>query len=403
MGASLSVSIGNHPSEKPKFASLTNLACSSQGAKIIFASDEWFAPAYRMIDLHDPVFKDGLFTDFGKWMDGWESRRRRTPGHDWCLIELAAPGIVRGFEIDTAFFTGNNVPAVSIQACHCPDLQVPGYPASCSDGEGGCCATAEELETVEAMIKGHDWQELLPMSALKPGYETSRCNFFSCECHSAVTHLRVNAFPDGGIARLRVYGEVLKDWEAAKMDSIEDFALSQNGGVALTWSNAHYGLPRNCLAPGPSRRMDEGWETARNPCRPPVLKAGSDGLVDCGYASDWFIMRLGARCELEELDIDTSHFKGNYPESCTVETLDDLSLAKLPALDQMEHFATEKDQDQKEWKTLLPRSRLGPHQSHNFKLQTKELSKAGPATHLRITIFPDGGIARIRAYGRLKL
>eukprot|EP00931_Biecheleriopsis_adriatica_P047462 TRINITY_DN27364_c0_g3_i1.p1 TRINITY_DN27364_c0_g3~~TRINITY_DN27364_c0_g3_i1.p1 ORF type:complete len:411 (-),score=86.85 TRINITY_DN27364_c0_g3_i1:56-1114(-) len=347
--------------------------------------------------MSQPTFKADLFTDFGKWMDGWESRRRRTPGHDWCIVELGAPGIIQGVEVDTAFFTGNNVPALSIQVCSAPGFAMPADLVCRSSGEGGIAATEEELQRAEEALNALSWHELLPQSVLKPGYESTRHNFFACSSKTAVTHLRVNTYPDGGIARLRVFGEVLRDWNIVKADAVEDFALSRNGAVALAWSNAHYGLPRNCLAPGASRRMDEGWETARNPKRPAVLQPGPDGLCDCGYAFDWFIMRLGARCLLNELELDTSHFKGNFPESCLVEGLDDASLAAQPALEQMKYFAGP-EASTRQWLPVLPRSRLGPHQAHTFNLESSR-----PVTHLRITIFPDGGIARVRARGCLRL
>jgi len=382
----------------PSFAALTNLACSSQGGKVIFASDEWFAPAYRMLQLSPPVWKEGEFTDFGKWMDGWESRRRRTPGHDWCLVELGAPGVVRGVELDTAFFTGNNVPAISIQVCNVPGFQLPKeLLISRPEGEGGVCASEDQMRQAEECIKALPWRELLPRAALRPGVEATRHNFFACNDSEPATHLRLNTFPDGGIARFRVYGEVFRDWSQVAIKDCQDFALSKNGGVALAWSNAHYGLPRNCLAPGPSRRMDEGWETARNPERPAVLEVTADGLCDCGYAFDWFVLRLGAQCELQDIELDTSHFKGNYPESCMIEGLDNASVAGLPALEQMEYFSSDASKAL-HWKPVLQRSRLGPHQTQRFGV-----AGTGVVTHLRVTIFPDGGLARMRAWGRLKV
>lgn len=389
--------------EIPHFTALTNLACASQGAKVLFATDEWFAPAKMFLELDAPVFKDGLFTDFGKWMDGWESRRRRTAGHDWCIVKLGTPGVLRGFEADTAFFTGNNVPAISVEACDCPDLAIPEGVTGTS-GEMGTCASPEDIAKVDKALREQThWREVLPKSPLGPGYEATRYNYFHCEDDRVVTHLRVNYFPDGGVARFRAYGEVRRDWDsqaANTQDELVDFAASWNGGAALAWSNAHYGVPRNCIAPGRARKMDEGWETARNPRRPAILEPGADGLVNFDYAKDWFIVKLGARCEVHEIEVDTNHFKGNFPESCLIEGIDDPVLAVRPVLAQMAYVETLAGH--MDWRTVLPRTRCRAHEQRVFRLSDGEIEgSCGPVTHLRVTIFPDGGVSRLRVCGKL--
>lgn len=369
----------------------------------MFATDEWFAPANMFLELDEPVFKEGLFTDFGKWMDGWETRRKRTAGHDWCIIQLGTPGVLRGFEADTAFFTGNNVPAMDILACNCPDLKIPDGVTGTS-GEMGTCATSEDIKKVHEHLKSIDWKEALPRSPLGPGYEDTRHNYLPCTYDGVVTHLRVNYYPDGGVARFRAFGEVQLAWESQGRASVEptDFAASWHGGVALAWSNAHYGVPSNCLAPGRAKKMDEGWETARNPRRPAILEPGPDGLVKFDYAKDWFIMKLGARCEVDSIEVDTNHFKGNFPESCLIEGIDDSVLLGRPVLDQMAHFGESGPGESAVWRPVLPRTRCRAHEQKTFSRAGGDLADAGAVTHLRLTIFPDGGVSRLRVLGRYR-
>merc|ERR550537_1223959 len=217
-----------------------------------------------LLQSHDPVWKEGEFTQYGKWMDGWESRRRRTAGHDWCVIQLGLPGVVRGFLLDTAFFTGNQVPHVSIMGAHVPDL----LPNHRTKGEMGTCASVETIaEAEQELARYSSWVELLKETPLKPGYPDSRYHYVQCSTAGTpladrpITHIRVNYFP--------------------------------NGGVALAWSNEHYGVPRNLLLPNPAPDMGNGWETARNPQRPKILKEGADGQI-VFVGRDWAVFRLCA-------------------------------------------------------------------------------------------------------------
>lgn len=398
------------PDERPDFCFLTNLASTGVGAKAVFATDEWFAPAGMLLSPEEPVFKDGLFTDFGKWMDGWETRRKRHPGHDWCVIRLGLPGHIAGFEIDTAFFTGNNVPAISILGTSMPDsMGLPGELVDAGSGavvgtnQIGTASSSELIAKVKKAMEAQTWQNLLPQSPLRPGYEATRRHYFACAPGPAVTHLLVNYFPDGGVARLRAYGEVDEaslphpiSWEP------RDYALVSHGGVAICWSDMHYGIPSNCLLPTRASDMGNGWETARHPRRPPVLEAGPNGLVDFSYATDWFVMKLGARCLLNEIEVDTNHFKGNCPESARIDICDRPDLHGLPALEQRRLFAGEEFREAAGWTPVLPRTRLQPHarqyfgKGHDVPLATP----VGAATHVRVTIFPDGGISRLRLLGR---
>jgi allantoicase len=387
---------------------LTDLASTAIGGQIIFATDEWFAPAQMFLDPEPPVFKEGLFTDFGKWMDGWETRRKRTPGHDWCLLKLGAPGTIYGFEIDTAFFTGNNVPAISIQGAWLPDgFEIPeehldpGSEAFANTGMMGTAATPGQIKCANELVSKLTFFDLLPRSPLKPGYEETRLHYFTVQSPKPATHLRINYFPDGGVARLRVYGEVAAP--PTKLNVRCDFASALKGGAALCWSNEHYGTPSNCVLPNRAPNMGNGWETARNPQRPAILELGNDGHVDFSYSKDWFVMKLGSRCDIEEIEVDTNHFKGNFPESAVIEVCDLPQIMSLPILEQKSKFEDQKFRDSVAWKPLLKRTKMHPHAQQVFARGNDEphcLQEAGPATHVRVTIFPDGGISRLRMHGR---
>lgn len=393
----------------PEFCSFTNLASTAIGAQVLFASDEWFAPAEMFLNPEPPVFKEGLFTEFGKWMDGWETLRKRRPGHDFCLLRLGVPGIVHGFEVDTAFFTGNNVPAISIFGADLPDG--PGLPEDVLDpatgaviniGKMGSQADPEQIKRIEEALTKHIFVELLQKSPLKPGYPETRIHHFAAKNPQRTTHIRVNYFPDGGVARLRVFGEVAAPLIKNPSDRF-DFAAALNGGAPLCWSNAHFGVPANTLLPGRAPNMGNGWETARNPDRPAVLELGDDGNVDFSYAKDWFIMRLGTRCELDEVEIDTNHFKGNFPESAVIEVCDLPELLSCPYFEQKQKFEDADFRDSQSWKTLLSRTKMAPHARQYFsRSSSTPLQNPGAATHARLTIFPDGGISRLRLHGIAK-
>ena len=308
----------------PTFTTLADLASSRVGGRAVATNDDFFASKTNLVKPEPAVFIPGKFTSRGKWMDGWESRRRRTPGHDWCVVKLGMPGVIRGVNVDTSHFTGN-------------------YPSHCS---------------IDAMAGKQGWMELLPQSALRGNAD----NFFSIQDERPWTHVRLNIFPDGGVARLRVYGDVLVDWKKlARSRAHLDLASIRNGGLVLEASDMHFGAKDNMIMPGRATNMGDGWETKRR--RGP------------GY--DWAIVRLGAPGMISKLEIDTNHFKGNYPESASVDGGRGFS-----PVDQ--------------WTEILPRVKLGPHRRHFF---SKELRTTGPVSHVRLNIYPDGGISRFRVYG----
>ncbi|MCH8505077.1 MAG: allantoicase [Ectothiorhodospiraceae bacterium] len=328
------------PIEPPAFArSRVNLADARLGARAIAASDQFFAPLERMLNPEPARFYPDRFDDHGKWMDGWETRRRRNGGHDWAIIRLALPGRISGLDIDTSFFTGNFPPAASVEAC------------LSSEGTPGPDAV---------------WTEILPATALRGDDH----RFVAVEHDQVVTHLRVNIYPDGGIARLRVYGDVAVDWAGRDRSQVVDLLALENGGRQIGWSDAHYGEPMNILKPGRGINMGDGWETRRR--REP--------------GNDWCILQLGCPGVIELVEVDTAHFKGNYPDRCSIQA------ARVD-------WGTEESiiTQSMFWETLLPEQPLSADAVHTF---ASELQALGTISPIRLNIIPDGGISRLRLHGR---
>lgn len=324
------------------FAGLVNLAQPRLGAEVVYANDEFFGARGRLIDPREPVFIPDEYDDHGKWMDGWETRRRREPGHDWCIVRLGRPGVVRGLDVDTSHFTGNYAPEISIDACHSRD-RVPD----------------DDVE----------WNEIL----LRTPLTGNAHHFIEAEVEQTSTHLRVNIYPDGGIARLRVYGEVQPDWEYLAEGGTLDLLAVENGGRALVCSDEHFGSMYNLNAPGPGLNMGDGWETARRR----------------GPGHDWVILTLGRAGFVDAVGIDTAHFKGNYPDRASIQAA----------------YTTETDperlsEESESWPLLLPETRLRADRQHVFR---KEVIGLPPVTHIRLNILPDGGVSRLRLFGHLAL
>ncbi len=344
----------------PPFTELFDLAAERLGGAVLYANDDFFAPKENLLKASKPVWIEDKYTDRGKWMDGWESRRRRTPGFDWCILKLGLPGLVRGFLVDTSYFTGN-------------------YPERCSV-EG--CAADVSVPLAQLTSDQHLWQAILPESALRGDTR----NFLEVDSGLRATHLRFRIFPDGGVARLRVHGEVLPDWSRILAAQSEmDLAAVEHGTRAVTSSDRHYGNPNHLLLPGASTHMGDGWETKRR--RGP------------GY--DWCVLKLGAPGTIRRIEVQTTHYKGNFPESCSLETChapgitDDAFATALGVAGNAPTGAGVP----LDWRELLPRS---PVQADSRLLFEKELRAAGQATHVRFNIFPDGGVARLRLWGVTK-
>ncbi|GJQ75812.1 hypothetical protein Trydic_g17881 [Trypoxylus dichotomus] len=364
--------------EISNYENLTDLACQKVGGHVLFATDDWFAPAENLLKCEDPVFKPDLFTDYGKWMDGWETRRKRKPGHDWCIIKLGVSGIIKGIEVDTAFFTGNYAPKFSLQAAKLTTEDEAKFPTRPIEAMGTECSD-ETFDQVKS-LRSENWHELVPMTPLTAGYVNTSRNFFKINSDKVYTHIRLNIFPDGGIARLRVYGEVLHEIDFFSINEIDLIAM-KNGGVCQSYSNAHYGHPKNLISPGDGKNMGDGWETARRIDRPPILKADEKNILQVP-GSEWAVFKLGCIGDINMIDIDTKHFKGNYPDSAKLEggVAVDGKIA---------------------WKTILPTSKLSGHKLHRYA--NGDLLSHGPFGFVRVSIMPDGGISRLRLFGKPEL
>jgi allantoicase len=328
------------------FTELIDLASEKVGGAVLVANDDFFAPKENLLKASVPIFIEGKYTDRGKWMDGWESRRRRTPGFDWCIIRLGLPGIIRGIVVDTSYFRGN-------------------YPEHCSLEGAAFPGLPTEADLLDESVQ---WVPLLPQMPLAG----DTCNEFPIEYSERITHLRFRIFPDGGVARLRVYGEVVPDWQRLKRAGGHiDLAAAENGALVLSCSDMFFGHRHNLIMPGRAADMSDGWETKRRR----------------GPGHDWAIIKLAGPGRIQTIEVDTSHFKGNYPESCSLEACNAIHSSNQDLTDLSI-----------QWTNVLSRTKLQAHTRHYFD---QELNDAGVVSHLRFNIFPDGGVSRLRVYGTL--
>ncbi len=320
-------------------AGLINLADESLGARALWANDEFFAAKERMLSRGEPVSRVGTFDDHGQWMDGWETRRRRVQGHDSCIVQLAFPGIIKLIDLDTRYFTGNYPPKASVEATNDDD---PTDPAT-------------------------RWTTILAVSALGG----DRHNPFPISDGTCWRALRLNIFPDGGIARFRVYGVVKPDWTEVGADQLVDLFAIERGGIALQANDQHYGHIGNLNRHGRGVNMGDGWETRRR--REP------------GF--DWVIVRLGHPGTIHEVEIDTAHFRGNFPDRVSLQA----ALVRGSLDDALEAESAR-------WPLLLPEQPMRADARHRFK---DELARLGPVSHVRMNVHPDGGVSRLRLYGKI--
>ena len=318
---------------------LIDLALESNGGRTLLVSDDFFAPKENLLKPGRGVFIEDKYTNHGKWMDGWESRRKRIKGHDWCILRLGKSGIISEVDIDTNHFVGNFPSHASVDACNMP-----------------------EFSRLDEIIENDEWIEILSKVELQGDSQ----NKFKISSSSSFTHLRLHIYPDGGVARLRVYGN--PEIPDASDNELKDFALCDNGGKMISCSDMHFSHMENLIKPTSGIDMSDGWETKRR--RGP------------GY--DWSILKLGSPCSIERVIVDTLHFKGNFPDTCSIEGC----------------YEPDKTQDwflndNIEWTELLPNSKLAANQETIFIL-----SKNSPITHIRFNIIPDGGVSRLRILGR---
>jgi len=330
------------------FTQLADLASERLGGRVVDANDEFFAPKENLVKESKPLFIEGKYTAHGKWMDGWETRRRRTPGHDWCVVRLGLPGMIRGIVVDTSFFRGNYPERFSLEGC---DLRKQPY-----KGEKNKLRSAKT-----------SWVPVLPETALKGDSQ----NLFSVETGGRLTHLRLRIYPDGGVARLRVHGEAVPDAKRISRGQI-DLAAVENGGSVVVSSDQFFGAPRNLLMPYRAKNMGDGWETRRRR----------------GPGHDWVILKLGVPGTIRQVEVDTAHFKGNFPDCWSLEAC----CARNTVLDAA-------NADLQTWEELLPKTKLKANHRHVFK----NLRGLGVATHVRFRIYPDGGVSRLRLFGRAEI
>lgn len=317
------------------FSGLTDLASEKIGGTAVEASDEFFAGKENLLKEGRGIFIPDKYTENGKWMDGWESRRKRTAGHDWCIIKLGVQGIIKTLNIDTNHFLGNHPPYASAEACF------------------------------DSGDKDLRWKEILGRSPLDPG----SVNLFSINDAGIYNMVRLNIYPDGGVARFRVYGTVFPEWKKNNSKEMIDLAALVNGGRVLVCNDMFFGSKDNLISPGKSKVMGDGWETKRK--RIP------------GY--DWTIIKLACPGKIKKAVVDTNLFKGNFPDKCSLEV--------CFAPDIADNEITDKSV---EWKEILPPVPLKGDYENLFE---KELSSGISSTHVRLNIFPDGGVSRLRLFG----
>ncbi|GAA2246750.1 MULTISPECIES: allantoicase [Kitasatospora] len=335
------------PSSAP-FTELVDLASRRLGAGVVATNEDTFADAENLLVAGPAEFRPHTFGHKGQIMDGWESRRRRgvsaqqphptDEDHDWVIVRLGAAGVIRGVIMDTAHFTGNHPESGSVQGA-----SVPGHPSP------------EEVEAAE-------WVDLVPRTPL----QGDTAHEFEVGNEQRFTHVRLNIWPDGGVARLRVYGEVRPD--PRDLDGLTfDLAAQEYGGVAEAASDRYFSSPHNLNAPGRATVMGEGWETRRRRDK----------------ANDWVQIALAGGGEALAAEVDTTHFVANAP-----------GWADLVGYDASRGGDPHTDPDG--WFEILPRTRLQPDTRHRFRLVPGRTP-----THVRLNVYPDGGVARLRLTGRL--
>lgn len=412
----------------------TNMASAMAGAKVIFATDDWFATADTLLNDGPAIFDPDAFCEQGKVLDGWETRRRRQAGHDWCLIQLSKRAEIHALELDTAHFTGNNVPKISLDICDLGAAElskmvakIPGaYERLLHGGVQGTGRLPEEVaDAADAVSNGGEWKELLPTTPLAPGFEPTRMHYVRLDAPVTGNLVRVNYFPDGGVARFRCWGNSLgavkpatnplympintcKECTVVAHSSVTDpsqlpsrlpyeyteLSSLDEGGVGGTCSNKHYGEPWRLIQTTLGKDMGDGWETARHPNRPGILMRKRGSLLLDTPLSDWAIIKLGKEGSngVARIILDTKHFRGNFPESVEIEGCCDP--------EECQGEEEEGASATTEWFSLIPRSRMSPDAEHVFERSKDQVANADkPVTQIRVSIFPDGGLSRVRIYG----
>ena len=318
---------------------LVNLASPKMGTKILAFSDDFFGEVTRMLNDKDPIFIEDKYDNHGKWMDGWESKRRRDGGNDWAILKLGSEGIISKIEIDTSYFTGNFPPFFSLEGIY-------------SETEPN---------------KDSNWKSLIAKTNLVGDCK----NNFELNLKEKFNFVRLQIFPDGGVARIRLFGEVKYNWDRFNNEEIIELSSLKLGGSILAYNNAHYGDVSALLSEGRGKTMGDGWETRRR--REP--------------GNDWIIIKLAQKGIIEKIEIDTAHFKGNYPDRASIQAIS------------IDKNITTKDliQGSENWDVILDETKLTADNIHEYEINSN--SKA-EATHIRLNIYPDGGVSRLRIFGK---
>jgi allantoicase len=345
------------------FSTTTNLSTTVLGAQVLSFSDEYFASASNLLTPTPPVRKPGFYVHTGAWYDGWETRRHNTKEFDWVVIKLGCVGVIEGVEVDTAHFNGNEAPAAGLD---------------------GCFLTEEEGKNSGVEHEGYKgWKEILPPQACGPSQRQAWAVKGAGVAGKEFTHLRLKMYPDGGIARLRVYGSAVPPPlpQATVKESLplEELSSALNGGVAISCSNQHFGVKSNLLLPGRGKDMGDGWETARSRTK--------------GH-TDWVICRLGLRGRsIEKVVVDTKDFRGNFPRAVKVE-----------GWSATKDYAADPVVDAEGWVPLIKGEQpCAADTEHAFDVgelvDHGELGKRA-WSHVKMTIIPDGGVKRFRIFGK---
>jgi Allantoicase len=213
-------------------------------------------------------------------------------------------------------------------------------------------------------IKEFKWISILSKKKVKANSH----HFFSVKNNKVFTHIKFNIFPDGGVARLRLYGSIAKS-NKFKNKKI-NLASLLDGASVIACNNEHFGKAENILAPGKAKNMGDGWETRRRR----------------GKGNDWLILNCIDGSSIDKIEISTHHFKGNYPSYCS------LQAAYLPSKSSKQIVNLSN-----KWKYLLKNTKLSANKTHKFR---NSLMKKEKINYIKINIFPDGGISRFKIFGK---
>ena len=318
----------------------TDLANPLLGTKIIKCTDEFFAPAKRIINPLAPIFKENVFDNHGKWMDGWETRRRRLKGNDYVIIKLGKPGKIKIIDIDTSFFNGNQPEYVQLE---------------------GCFAKNNNLKNIK-------WIKITKKNKIKPNHN----NILKSISSKTFNLIRLNIFPDGGVARLRILGNIDLSLQKISNKKNIDLASVINGSQIVACSDEHFGNANNILLPGKSKNMGNGWETRRRR----------------GKGYDWVLLKLGVRGYPTSFEINTHHFKGNFPDCFSIQGISNIKKKSINSI----------IKNSKKWETIIAKTKLKPDTSQKIKTLKKFYKKYN---YIKLNIYPEGGISRFRIYGKI--